>query len=172
MDGFKIIHPSIHHIKIIHPSIHHIKIIHSSIHHIKIIHSSILSSIQPCVYPSTHPPHQQDALPGHPSYGQHGAALDAIVVPAVQVAAHAEVGDLDGAAAAHQAVAGGQVPVHEVQRRQVLHARGDLHRHAHQLPVAAEVIIIGHFIFTFIAFQWQGGDIKLSYRFYTVNELQ
>jgi len=66
-------------------------------------------------------PHQQDALPGHPSYRQHRPALDAVVVAAVQVSAHPKVGDLDGEAAVHQAVPGGQVTVHKVQRCQVLH---------------------------------------------------
>lgn len=66
-------------------------------------------------------PYQQDALPGHPSYGQHRPALDAVVVAAVQVSAHPKVSNLDGEAAVQQAVPGGQVPVHEVQRRQVLH---------------------------------------------------
>lgn len=64
---------------------------------------------------------QQDALPGHPSYGQHGPALDAVVVAAVQVSTHPEIGDLDGEAPVQEAVPGGQVTVHEVQRRQVLH---------------------------------------------------
>lgn len=67
------------------------------------------------------PPHQEDALPGHPPDGQHRPALDAVVVAAVQVAAHPKVGDLDGEAAVQQAVPGGQVAVHEVQGLQVLH---------------------------------------------------
>lgn len=74
-------------------------------------------------------PHQQDALPGHPSYGQHRPALDAVVVAAVKVSAHPEVGDLDGESSVQQAVPGGQVAVHKVQGRQVLHPRRDLHRH-------------------------------------------
>lgn len=57
---------------------------------------------------------QQDALPGHPSYRQHRPALDAVVVTAVQVPAHPEVGYLDGEAAVQQAVSGGQVAMHEV----------------------------------------------------------
>ncbi len=78
-------------------------------------------------------PHQQDALPGHPSYWQHRPALDAVVVTAVQVSAHPKVGNLDGEATVQQAVPGGQVAVHKVQRRQVLHPRRDLHRHVKEV---------------------------------------
>lgn len=65
--------------------------------------------------------HQQDALPGHPAYRQHGSALDSVVVAAVQVPAHAEVGDLDGELSVQEAVPRGQISMHKVQRRQVLH---------------------------------------------------
>lgn len=72
------------------------------------------------------PSHHEDALPGHPANGQHGSALDPVVVAGVQVAAHAEVGDLDvtpaalllsavAPLAAHQAVASRQVAVHKVE---------------------------------------------------------
>lgn len=67
--------------------------------------------------------HQQDALPGHPPNGEHRPALDAVVVAAVQVPAHPEIGDLDGEASVQQAVSGCQVAVHKVQRRQVFHPR-------------------------------------------------
>lgn len=83
--------------------------------------------------------HQQDALPGHPSYGEHGPALDAVVVAAVQVSAHPEVSDLDGEASVQQAVPGGQVTVHKVQRRQVFHPRGDLHRHVEEVREAGRM---------------------------------
>lgn len=53
-------------------------------------------------------------------------ATHPIVVCAVDVSGHAEVSDLHHQALAHQAVAGCQVAVDEVQRRQVDHARGDL----------------------------------------------
>lgn len=59
--------------------------------------------------------HQEDALPGHPADGQHGSALNTIVISAVQVPAHAKVSDLNGVVFAHQAVSGGEVPVHKVQ---------------------------------------------------------
>lgn len=77
--------------------------------------------------------HQQDALPGHPAYGQHGAALDAVVVAAVQVSAHAEVRDLDGELPVQEAVPRGQVTVDEVQRRQIFHPRRYLDRHMQQV---------------------------------------
>lgn len=53
-------------------------------------------------------------------------ATHPIVVCAVDVSGHAEVSDLHHQALAHQTVAGCQVAVDEVQRRQVDHARGDL----------------------------------------------
>lgn len=78
-------------------------------------------------------PHQQDALPGHPPYGQHRPALDAIVVAAVQVSAHPKVGNLDGEASVQHAVPGGQVAVHKVQRLQILHPWRDLDRHVEEV---------------------------------------
>lgn len=68
-------------------------------------------------------PHQQDALPGHPPYGQYCPALDAVVVTAVQISAHPKVCDFDGEASVQQAVPSSQVAVYKVQRRQVLHPR-------------------------------------------------
>lgn len=65
--------------------------------------------------------HQQDALPGHPAYRQHGSALDTIVIPAVQVPAHAEVSNLDGVVLAHKAVAGGQIAMYEIERGEIFH---------------------------------------------------
>lgn len=59
--------------------------------------------------------HQEDALPGHPADGQHGSALDAVVISTVQVPAHAKVSDLNGVVLAHQAVSGGKVSVDKVQ---------------------------------------------------------
>lgn len=79
--------------------------------------------------------YQQDALPGHPADGEHRPALDAVVVPTVEVPAHPKVGNLDGVVLPHQAVARGQVPVHEVEGREVLHARGDLGGHEPQVTV-------------------------------------
>lgn len=73
--------------------------------------------------------HQQDALPGHPSYGQYRPALDAVVVTAVQISAHPKVCDFDSEASVQEAVSSSQVAVYKVQRRQVLHPRWDLHRH-------------------------------------------
>lgn len=64
---------------------------------------------------------QQYALPGHPSYRQHGPALDAVVVSAVQVPAHAKVSDLDGVVLPHQTVPRGQVSVDKVERGEVPH---------------------------------------------------
>lgn len=49
-----------------------------------------------------------------------------VVVGAVDVPGHAEVSDLHQQVGPDQAVAGGQVPVHEVLGGQVDHARGDL----------------------------------------------
>jgi len=83
-------------------------------------------------------PYQQDALPRHPAYGQHRPALDAVVVAAVQVSAHAEVGDLYRVVLAHQAVPRGQVPMDKVQGGEVLHPRGDLRRHVAQTAEAGE----------------------------------
>jgi len=60
--------------------------------------------------------YQEDAFPGHPTDGQHRPALDAVVIPAVQIPAHAEVCDLDGVVVAHQAVPSCQISVHKVQR--------------------------------------------------------
>lgn len=73
--------------------------------------------------------HHEDALPGHPPDGQHCPALDAVIIPSVEIPAHAKVGDFDGEVFPHQAVPGGQVPVHEVKRGQISHARGDLGPH-------------------------------------------
>lgn len=84
--------------------------------------------------------HHEDALPRHPADGQHGSALDPVVISGVQVPAHAKVGDLDvplaalvlaalASVAAHQAVTRGQVPVHEVEGGEELHAWGDLAGH-------------------------------------------
>lgn len=58
----------------------------------------------------------------------------AVVVGAVDIPAHAEIADLNHQALPHQAVARGQVPVHEVQSRQVHHPRSDLASHGQQLP--------------------------------------
>ena len=49
-------------------------------------------------------------------------ATHPVVICAVDVSGHAEVSDLDHQALAHQTVAGCQVTVDEVQRRQVDHA--------------------------------------------------
>lgn len=81
--------------------------------------------------------YQQDAFPGHPTNGQHGSPLDPVVIPTVKVPAHAKVCNLDGVAVPHQAVASCQIPVHKVQRCQVLHPRGDLGGHVQQVGVAA-----------------------------------
>lgn len=64
--------------------------------------------------------------------------MNAIVVTAVQVPAHAKVGDLYGEVFTHQAVACSQVSMDKVQRGQVLHPRGDLSGHVAQVAVAAE----------------------------------
>lgn len=82
--------------------------------------------------------YQQDAFPGHPTDGQHSSALDPVVIPTVEVPAHAKVCNLDGVVVPHQAVASCQIPVHKVQRCQVLHPRGDLGGHVQQVGVAAE----------------------------------
>lgn len=60
----------------------------------------------------------------------------AVIVGAVDVPAHAEVADLNYQSLTHQTVARGQVPVHEVQSRQVHHPRSDLAGHSQQLPQA------------------------------------
>lgn len=49
-----------------------------------------------------------------------------VVVSAVDIPGHAEVSDLHQQVGSDQAVPGGQVPVHEVLRGQIHHARGDL----------------------------------------------
>lgn len=64
--------------------------------------------------------------------------MDAIIVAAVQISAHAEVGYLDGEVFAHQAVARSQVPMDKVQRGEVLHPRGDLSGHVAQVAVAVK----------------------------------
>lgn len=56
-----------------------------------------------------------------------------VVVGAVHVPGHPEVPNLHQEVLAHQAVAGGQVPVHEVLGGQVDHARGDLLRDVQHL---------------------------------------
>ena len=48
--------------------------------------------------------HQEDGLPGHPAYGQHGTALNLVVVVGVDDPAHAEVGDFDQVTSANKAV--------------------------------------------------------------------
>lgn len=45
--------------------------------------------------------HQQDALPGHPADGEHCSALDPVVVPTVQVSAHAKISYLDSVVLPH-----------------------------------------------------------------------
>lgn len=97
--------------------------------------SAAWGSLATAPTPWAWPAHQQDALPGHPADGQHRTALDAVVVPTVQVPAHPEVGNLDGIVLAHQAVPCGQVTVDEIQGGKVLHARGDLSRHELQVGI-------------------------------------
>lgn len=74
--------------------------------------------------------HQQDALPGHPADGQHSSALDPVVVSSVEIPTHAKISNLYGVILTHQAVARCQIPVHKVERGQVLHTRCNLHSHA------------------------------------------
>ena len=78
----------------------------------------------------------RDAFPGHPPNGQDCSALDAVVIAAVQVAAHAEISNLDGIVLPHQTVACSQVAVYKFERGQVLHSRGNLCRHVLQVTVA------------------------------------
>lgn len=69
--------------------------------------------------------------------GRGGAGTQdpyAVVVGTVDISAHAEIADLNHQALPHQAVARGQVPMHEVQSRQVHHPRSDLASHGQQLP--------------------------------------
>ena len=77
---------------------------------------------------STRGPHQQNAFPRHPAYGQHGSALDAIVIAAVQVPAHAKVSNLNGVVLPNQTVPGSQISMDKVEGRQVLHTRRYLGR--------------------------------------------
>lgn len=62
-------------------------------------------------------PYQEDAFPGHPTDGQHGSSLDTVVIPAVEIPAHAKVRNLDGVVVSHQAVASRKISVHKIQRR-------------------------------------------------------
>lgn len=55
-----------------------------------------------------------------------GAATHPVVVSAVHVPGHPEIPDFHQEVLADQAVAGGQISVHEVLGRQVDHARGYL----------------------------------------------
>lgn len=90
--------------------------------------------------------HHENTLPGHPSNGKHGPALDPVVISSVQVPAHAEVGDLNvplsrsvvsfPSITPNQAVARSQVSVYKVKRRQELHSRCDLTCHGDQSRVA------------------------------------
>lgn len=82
--------------------------------------------------------HQQDALPWHPAYRQHGSALDAVVVPTVQVSAHAKVSDLYRVVFTNQAIPRGQVSMDKVQRGEVLHPRCYLSCHIAQMTETGE----------------------------------
>jgi hypothetical protein len=73
--------------------------------------------------------YHENALPSHPPDGQHRPALDTVIIPSVEIPAHAKVGDFDGEIFPNQAVPGGQVPMHKVQRGEITHARGDLGPH-------------------------------------------
>lgn len=53
-------------------------------------------------------PHE-DTLPGHPPDGQHRPALHAVIIPSIEVPAHAKVGNFDGEIFPDQAVPCGQV---------------------------------------------------------------
>lgn len=66
--------------------------------------------------------HHEDALPGHPADGQHRSALHTVIVPSIEVPAHAEVGDFDGEIFPNQAVPCGQVPMYKVECGQIAHA--------------------------------------------------
>lgn len=80
---------------------------------------------------------QGQAQGGDSASGWGGAGTQdpyAVVVGAVDIPAHAEIADLHYQSLPHQAVARGQVPMHEVQSRQVHHPRSDLASHGQQLP--------------------------------------
>lgn len=81
--------------------------------------------------------YQEDAFPGHPTDGQYSSSLDPVVIPTVEIPAHAKVCNLDGVVVPHQAVASCQVSVHKIQRCQILHSRGNLGGHVQQVGVAA-----------------------------------
>lgn len=65
--------------------------------------------------------HHKDALPGHPPDGQHCPALHTVIVPGVEVPAHAKVGNFDSEIFPNQTVSCGQVPMHKVECSQIAH---------------------------------------------------
>lgn len=81
----------------------------------------------------THSSHHEYTLPGHPADWQHSSALDPVVVPSIQVPAHAKVRYLDVALTApiipalalltpDQTVTRGQISVHKVEGGEELHS--------------------------------------------------
>jgi len=58
-----------------------------------------------------------------------------VIVADVDITWHAEVGDLNDQRFTDEAVAGGQVAVYEVLRRQVLHSAGHLRRHVNLIAL-------------------------------------
>lgn len=45
--------------------------------------------------------HQEDALPRHPANGKHCSALNPIIIPSVEVPAHAKISNLDSVILPH-----------------------------------------------------------------------
>lgn len=66
--------------------------------------------------------YHEDAFPGHPPDGQHCPALHTIIIPSVEVSAHAKVSNFDGEIFPNQAVPGGQVSMYKVECGQITHA--------------------------------------------------
>lgn len=68
----------------------------------------------------------EDGLGRHPADGDGVVFVSFVVVRRVDVPGEAEVGDFHHHVLAHQAVPGGQIPVHKLALREVSHAGGHL----------------------------------------------
>lgn len=80
-----------------------------------------------------------DKLSGLQGSGTHsdvthqGACVSGVSGSVVQEARQAKIGDLADQVAVHQDISGGEVSVHVIHVRQVLHPCGDAAQHPHQL---------------------------------------
>ena len=99
-------------------------------------------------------------FPGHPADGEaEPSVLGLEVVEAVDFAVGAKVADFDFEAFADEAIAGGQVAVHEIERLEVAHSGRDLPGHVDQTAHGERVVVLWLRLLLLLLERHEGGHV-------------